>query len=195
MRRHTVNTQISVCRRSGGFRSAASEVGKQRLPRVQRRRTATPTKSSVVIADQGGTRTIHAAWRSAKVFFTSDICSEAAGEDARLCASSTAVWDEVDGNVIDRRCRLDIEFCRPIPIKNPAVGVCCERSRVETPAVLPCTCHYTVRARHFEVVPASSTKLFDSCALKLASRCVHLLSWERFDVPQANFFYRSTGTA
>ena len=133
-----------------------------------------------------------AASSSAKPFFC-DHCREAAGEDARLYERSNALWDWVDGNFcpvagtdVDGSSDSAAQF---LSNTEPSVfAVIADGSQAMRFALhVPCNCKRSA----FEVVQASSTKLFDSCASRLAPRCVYLLTGKRFDMPRANAFCRS----
>jgi len=133
-----------------------------------------------------------AASSSAKPFFC-DQCREAAGEDARLYVRSNALWDGVDGNI----CSIDGTYfdrasdsaARFLSSTEPNVFAVSANGSQHLRFALHVPRHCKRTA--FEVVQASSTKLFDSCASKLAPRCVYLLTGKRFDMPQANAFCRS----
>ena len=133
-----------------------------------------------------------AASSSAKPFFC-DQCREAAGEDARLYVRSNALWDGVDGNI----CSIDGTYfdrasdsaARFLSSTEPNVFAVSANGSQHLRFALHVPRHCKRTA--FEVVQASSTKLFDSCASKLAPRCVYLLTGKRFDMPRANAFCRS----
>jgi len=133
-----------------------------------------------------------AASSSAKPFFC-DQCREVAGEDARLYVRSNALWDGVDGNVcsidgtdVDRSSDSAARF---LSSTEPSVFAVVANGSQDLRFALHVPQHCKRTA--FEVVQASSTKLFDSCASKFAPRCVYLLTGKRFDMPRANAFCRS----
>jgi len=133
-----------------------------------------------------------AASSSAKPFFC-DQCREVAGEDARLYVRSNALWDGVDGNVcsidgtdVDRSSDSAARF---LSSTEPSVFAVIANGSQDLRFALHVPQHCKRTA--FEVVQASSTKLFDSCASKFAPRCVYLLTGKRFDMPRANAFCRS----
>ena len=133
-----------------------------------------------------------AASSSAKSFFCEQ-CREAADEDARLNNRSNALWDGVDGNIcaiddpnFDRSSDSAARFLSSTEPSVFAVSAV-ESQDLRLGLHVPRHCKETA----FEVVQASLTKLFDSCASRLAPRCVYLLTGKRFDMPQANAFCRS----
>ena len=135
-----------------------------------------------------------AASSSTKSFFC-DLCREAAVDDARLYDRSNALWDGVDGNVCPVN-DTDVDgssgsAARFLSSTEPSVFAvrACGSQDLRFALNVPVPRHFQGTA--FEVVQASSTKLFDSCASKLAPRCVYLLTGKRFDMPQANAFCRS----
>ena len=106
---------------------------------------------------------------------------------------SNALWDGVDGNV----CPVDdTDFdgssdsaARFLSSTEPSVFAVSANGSKDLRFALHVPQHCKRTA--FEVVQASSTKLFDSCASKFAPRCVYLLTGKRFDMPRANAFCRS----